>query len=142
LAFSSYFVISKIAEPPLWIKIFLTESGTLQLVFGLPCKPALGCQPNNDQIRVFDRKQPVFMRVIGEIPHPDCKITLFQWNNRYLIKLEAGLLEQTFKVPEYDVTAPEALAQIANPRFVDEALARFADMQQSLQRAMDDLPPV
>jgi hypothetical protein len=44
------------------------------------------------------------MRVVGEIPHSDCKITIFSWNNRYLIKLEQGLLEQTFKVNEFDIS--------------------------------------
>lgn len=81
------------------------------------------------------------MRVIGEINHPGCKITLFHWNNRYLIKLEDGLLEQTFKIPEFDLASPAELAGIANPRFIEEALARFAAMHQSLRQAMDELPP-
>src|SRR4051812_23403732 len=47
------------------------------------------------------------MRVVGEIPHSDCKITIFHWNNRYLIKLERGPFEQTFKIQEYDLTSEE-----------------------------------
>lgn len=76
------------------------------------------------------------MRVVGEIPHPDCKITIFAWNNRYLIKLEQGLLEQTFKVNEYDVTSEAELYRIVDEAFLEEAMQRFADMSESLRQAM------
>lgn len=77
------------------------------------------------------------MRVVGEINHPDCKITLFHWNNRYLIKLENGLLEQTFKIPEYDLASESELRQVVSDTFVMEALHRFDEMQRSLQTALD-----
>jgi uncharacterized protein YprB with RNaseH-like and TPR domain len=76
------------------------------------------------------------MRVVGEIPHPDCKITIFAWNNRYLIKLEQGLLEQTFKVNEYDVTSEAELYRIVDEAFLEEAMQRFAGMGESLRQAM------
>lgn len=76
------------------------------------------------------------MRVVGEIPHPECKITIFAWNNRYLIKLEQGLLEQTFKVNEYDVTSEAELYRIVDETFLGEAMQRFASMGESLRQAM------
>ena len=76
------------------------------------------------------------MRVVGEIPHPECKITLFSWNNRYLIKLEQGLLEQTYKVNEYDVTGEAEIHQIVDETFIREAVQRFVAMSQSLREAM------
>ena len=76
------------------------------------------------------------MRVVGEIPHPECKITIFAWNNRYLIKLEQGLLEQTFKVNEYDVTSEAELYRIVDKAFLEEAMQRFAGMSESLRQAM------
>jgi hypothetical protein len=79
------------------------------------------------------------MRVVAEILHPDCKITFFQWNNRYLIKLEAGLLEQTFKVNEYDITSEDDLKKIVNQEFIEKALARFQDMYLSLRISMDTI---
>jgi hypothetical protein len=75
------------------------------------------------------------MRVIGEIPHPQCKITVFHWNNRYLIKLEQGSLEQTFKVQEFDVTSEEDIKLIVNEEFIQAALQRFELMGQSLHDA-------
>ena len=76
------------------------------------------------------------MRVIGEIPHPQCKITLFYWNNRYLIKLEQGLLEQTYKVQEWDLTSEADLKQVVSDEFINQALERFRSMNQSLGESM------
>ncbi len=79
------------------------------------------------------------MRVIGEIAHPQCKITLFSWNNRYLIKLEKGLLEQTFKINQYDLAAVEELRQVVNESFISQAMTRFDDMERDLQVALQTL---
>lgn len=79
------------------------------------------------------------MRVVGEIPHPDCKITIFHWNNRYLLKLEAGLLEQTFKINEYDISSEEDLKKIINEEFINKALTRFQEMYVSLKDSMQIL---
>ena len=76
------------------------------------------------------------MRVVGEIPHSDCKITVFSWNNRYLIKLEQGLLEQTFKVNEFDISGEPEVYRIIDQLFIQEALKRFAEMNCSLREAM------
>jgi len=79
------------------------------------------------------------MRVVGEIPHPECKITIFHWNNRYLLKLESGLLEQTFKIEEYDLTSDEDLTKIVNERFIKKAMDRFHEMAISLGEEMNTL---
>ena len=76
------------------------------------------------------------MRVVGEIPHSECKITIFAWNNRYLIKVEQGLLEQTYKLNEYDVASESDLHTLIDETFIRETLARFNDMRSSLQHAL------
>jgi hypothetical protein len=77
------------------------------------------------------------MRVVGEIPHPELKITIFNWNNRYLIKLESGPFEQTFKVSEFDITSEEELKKLVDSEFLQEAEARFHHMAQSLSRSQE-----
>lgn len=79
------------------------------------------------------------MRVVGEINHPDCKITIFHWNNKYLIKLELGPFEQTFKLNEFDIGSEDELRKIVNEDFIDQAMARFADMSRSLSEATDEI---
>jgi hypothetical protein len=77
------------------------------------------------------------MRVVGEIPHSDCKITIFHWNNRYLIKLEQGPFEQTFKIAEYDLGSEAEVKQVVTEEFIQSAIRRFEAMAQSLGDAMD-----
>jgi len=77
------------------------------------------------------------MRIVGEIPHDVCKITLFSWNNRYLIKFEIGLLEQTYKVNQFDITSEADLYKIVDTPFINEALNRFEEMNKSLQTALE-----
>ena len=75
------------------------------------------------------------MRVIREINNAECKISIFSWNQKYLIKLEKGPFEQTFKVSEMDVLEEE-LDEILNETFILEAMIRFEDMQVSLQKSI------
>lgn len=75
------------------------------------------------------------MRVVAEIPNPDMKITLFSWNGKYLIKLEKGPLEQTYKVDEMEVMGEADVRQMLDEVFLNRALARFRDMYQDLQQA-------
>ncbi len=79
------------------------------------------------------------MRVIGEIPHPDCKITIFHWNNRYLIKLEQGPFEQTFKIQEFDLASEEEIKLILTEDFIQASLQRFDSMAHALREAMSKL---
>ena len=79
------------------------------------------------------------MRIIGEIPHPHLKITLFHWNNRYLIKLEWGLFEQTFKLHEFDISTEEDLKKIVSDSFTTSAMKRFHEMAHELSEAIEKL---
>ena len=77
------------------------------------------------------------MRLVRELSHPDCKITIFSWNNRYLIKLEQGFFEQTFKVPETDVSGEDELIAMLDAEFLHQAAVRFRSMGQSLHEARE-----
>jgi hypothetical protein len=79
------------------------------------------------------------MRIVGEIPHPECRITLLSWNNRYLIKVEQGLMEQTFKINQFDLSSEGELLTLLDDEFISECLRRFNDMNQSLVSAMQRL---
>ena len=79
------------------------------------------------------------MRVVCEIIHPECKVTIFYWNNKYLIKIEAGPFEQTFKIDEFDLNGEADLKKIVDNDFIQQAMARFADMSRSLSEATDEI---
>lgn len=79
------------------------------------------------------------MRIIGEIPHSQCKITLFQWNNRYLIKMEIGHHEQTFKIDQFELASEKELNKLVDEGFIQKAIDRFNDMEQSIAEALKKL---
>jgi hypothetical protein len=75
------------------------------------------------------------MRVIHERAHQGCRITFFSWNNRYLIKLEEGLMEQTFKIDQFDVENEQELLRVVDSEFLQQAIDRFMEMGRSLHEA-------
>jgi hypothetical protein len=75
------------------------------------------------------------MRVVKEIPDARFKITIYAWNNRYLIKLEQGLLEQTFKIDQFELATENDVLNILDEPFLQQALARFEQMASTLQDA-------
>jgi hypothetical protein len=75
------------------------------------------------------------MRVIHEHSLEGCRITFFAWNNRYLIKLEQGLLEQTFKVDQSELENEQQLIGLMDAEFIQQAVKRFLDMGQSIYEA-------
>ena len=76
------------------------------------------------------------MRVVTEIAHPEIKITIFHWNNRYLIKLEAGFFEQTFKIQEYDINSEAEVVKLIDDEFIKSAIERFNQMAESLHSSI------
>ncbi len=76
------------------------------------------------------------MRVLAELPHPDCKITIFGMNQKYLIKLERGGLEQTYKLNELDVTnGVNSVFEILDDAFIQTVLIRFEQMRMDFNEA-------
>ena len=80
------------------------------------------------------------MRIINERSVEGCKLTFFSWNNRYLIKIEQGLLEQTFKIDQFDVQNEQELMLMVDSEFVHQAIKRFMEMRQSLNEAKSRIP--
>ncbi len=80
------------------------------------------------------------MRVLAQIPHSECQITLFAWNGKYIVKLERGMLEQTYKISELDVASEAEVRQIIEDQaFVQGVLRRFAEMEAALGETMGRL---
>jgi len=80
------------------------------------------------------------MRVIGEIPHEEMKITIFYMNQKYLVKFEKNGLEQTYKISEFDYTiqSVDVLKNAITENFIHRIAIIFAEMNKSLSEAMQD----
>ncbi|HKL40614.1 MAG TPA: hypothetical protein VJ894_08045 [Cryomorphaceae bacterium] len=68
------------------------------------------------------------MRIVKEVPHHRFKITIFSWNNKYIIKIEDAHLEQSFKIDATDVAGLDEVEALLTEEFLLSALKRFVDM--------------
>ncbi len=72
------------------------------------------------------------MRIAGIIDHPVLKITVMEMNNRYVLKLEVNLLEQTYKFNEDDhLRSFEDIKKMVDDEFIKECMKRFSEMNKS-----------
>jgi hypothetical protein len=79
------------------------------------------------------------MRVIKEFTEKGIRISLFSWNNKYLLKFEQGMVEQTFKVSEMDVSTEEGLSIFWSEEFLSTVQKRFDEMHQSLRNQLENI---
>lgn len=76
------------------------------------------------------------MRIVAELPRPDCKITIFSMNMKFLVKFEQGNLEQTYKISEMDVTGGvNGVFQILDEEFIKAVVKRFEGMRNDFSLA-------
>ncbi len=68
------------------------------------------------------------MRIIDSIPHQRMTISIFQMNDKYLVKFEAGPMEQVFKFSVEEVRSLEKLKELVNENFIEKTYLRFNDM--------------
>jgi hypothetical protein len=70
------------------------------------------------------------MRIIAELPHPEFKISILFMNNRYLVKIEQGSLEQTYKIADVDLLdGVNSVFEILDEEFLKSVSTRFIEMR-------------
>lgn len=71
------------------------------------------------------------MRIIAEIPHPDFKVSILNMNRKFIIKIEQGALEQTYKVAEMDLMdGVNSVFELLDEPFYQTVATRFAEMRK------------
>jgi hypothetical protein len=78
------------------------------------------------------------MKVISEINHPTCKITIYSWNNKFIFKFETQLFEQTYKVSQTDLTGEESVNELISDKFMQKVLERFKQMDYDWDELVGD----
>lgn len=78
------------------------------------------------------------MRIIKEIPHPRFKITVFSWNQKYIVKIEDGHLEQSYKIDEHQIAGLDELQNMINTPFLLTVLERFGAMSRDFNTAFQN----
>ncbi len=75
------------------------------------------------------------MRLIEDIPHERYKIQLFNYNSKYILKIELGQFEQTFKIGETDVMSLQEVKNMLTPELLSNCLTRFISMRADWESA-------
>jgi hypothetical protein len=68
------------------------------------------------------------MRIVDQIPHESMTISIFQMNDKYQVKFEAGPMEQTFKFTLEEVKNLENLKNMISTSFIENTRQRFNEM--------------
>ncbi|MBD1434441.1 hypothetical protein H8B06_16545 [Sphingobacterium sp. DN00404] len=78
------------------------------------------------------------MRIIAELPHPDCKISIFSMNQKFIIKFEQGVLEQSYKLAETDVIGGvNGVFELLDETFISQVVEQFKSMRKTFIEAYD-----
>jgi hypothetical protein len=78
------------------------------------------------------------MRVVGTLnKHPKITTTIFQMNDKYIIKFEAGNMEQVFKVGQTEVSGMETIDKMLTETFITKVIERFNEMFLSFKAAKE-----
>lgn len=76
------------------------------------------------------------MRIIAELPHPEFKISILNMNQKFIVKIEKGSMEQSYKIPEMDLTdGVNSVFELLDEEFLKTVAARFADMLKDYREA-------
>ena len=75
------------------------------------------------------------MRIIDSIQHPSISISIFNMNDKYIVKFEAGPMEQSFKFQTEQVKSVENLKKMINADFIETVRLRFNEMFLQMKEA-------
>ena len=78
------------------------------------------------------------MRSLATVSHGSCQVTIFNWNQKYLLKVEIPGFEQTYKLPETDYTEEEIKELVANEAFIADTISLFKQMAETVQKHLPE----
>ena len=79
------------------------------------------------------------MRLVADIPHERYKIQVFNYNAKYIVKIELSQFEQTFKISETDVNGLEVVKKMITNQLLNNSLERFVSMRSDWGEAFKNI---
>jgi hypothetical protein len=77
------------------------------------------------------------MKIAGHIPHPKMTITVFVMNEKYIVKFEAGPMEQVYKLSAAKAGGIEHVTKIVDEQFQNAVLKKFGEMFEEMRAALE-----
>lgn len=78
------------------------------------------------------------MRLLKDVPHEKYKIQIFEYNNKYTVKIELSQFEQSYKIGSTDVYGLEDVEAMITPELLTNALKRFVSMREDWAKAFKE----
>lgn len=81
------------------------------------------------------------MRIIGEVNHPECKMSIFYMNQKYIVKVEKGNFELYYKLSELDylIKDVEDVKVLLTETFVQKCIVLFTQMRDINHESFDSI---
>ena len=77
------------------------------------------------------------MRLAATIPHDEVRISVFAWNDKFLVKFEKAGMEQTYKIAEMDIPGSGNLEKMIDDELIDTVLETFQKMGKAWKGAQE-----
>jgi oligoribonuclease (3'-5' exoribonuclease) len=78
------------------------------------------------------------MHFIKEITHPQMRISLFEWNSKYIVKFETPQLEQSYKYSVMDFSSLKEIEElVSSSSYQDFVLQTFKNMYAEMAKNID-----
>jgi hypothetical protein len=76
------------------------------------------------------------MRIIAELPHPEFKISILNMNRKFIVKIEKGAFEQSYKIAEADlVDDVNSVFELLDEEFLKTVAERFNAMREDFSES-------
>ena len=79
------------------------------------------------------------MRLVTEVPHSRFKIQIFNYNSKFIVKIELDQFEQVYKIGETDVNGVEEVVKMVNESLLKNSLTRFIEMRSDWGNAFKEI---
>ena len=79
------------------------------------------------------------MRLVTEVPHSRYKIQIFNYNSKFIVKIELDQFEQVYKIGETDVNGVEDVVKMVNESLLKNSLTRFIEMRTDWGNAYKEI---
>lgn len=78
------------------------------------------------------------MHFIKEIPHEKMRISLFEWNSKYILKFETPQLEQSYKFSVLDFSSQKEIEELAtSSSFQTFVISTFQQMYAEMGKQLN-----
>jgi len=79
------------------------------------------------------------LRIAGTIPHPQCKISILSWNEKWIIEIEGGSYKQTYKISHESVSGLEDVKKLVTEELLHRTIERFREMHSDFAKAFESI---